>query len=311
MPRMRDERGAVGVVVAILMVPLIGFAAVSIDVAAMYAERQQLQTGADAGALAIAQDCGRGACTASAGTAQTFATSNLQHASSTATVTALSATQVTVRNTGVKQHLFAPVLGIDSSTITASATAAWGSPIGGHRQAAAGRLLVRMAGADRRRIALRHDGPGDLVPDQVRHRLRRPIRQTDSGRVRLARDRRRYVPDHKRDLRPRGAPRWGNSLRPADAAGRFWSPYQGKTLILPVFDDYGGAGRHAWYQVHGYAAFTITGYYFAGQYNSGQSVQRKRSLHQGLLHPPRRPEHHLRLRHDCPTLGASIVRLTQ
>src|ERR1700712_5098129 len=101
--RMRDDRGAVAVLVAILMVPLLGFAAVGIDVAAMYAERQQLQTGADAGALAIAQDCGRGTCGATSGTAQALATSNLRHASSTAAVTALSAAQVTVRNSGIKQ----------------------------------------------------------------------------------------------------------------------------------------------------------------------------------------------------------------
>ena len=136
MQRIRDERGAVGVVVALLMVPLIGFAAIAIDVSAMYAERQQLQTGADAGALAIAQDCGRGACGSTGQTAQTFATSNLNKASSTATVTSLTASQVTVRNAGVKQHWFAPVLGVNSSTITASATAAWGSPDRRDRRAA-------------------------------------------------------------------------------------------------------------------------------------------------------------------------------
>ena len=131
MQRIRDERGAVGVVVALLMVPLIGLAAIAIDVSAMYAERQQLQTGADAGALAIAQDCGRGACGSTGQTAQTFATSNLNKATSTATVTSLTASQVTVRNAGVKQHWFAPVLGVNSSTISASATVAWGSPTGG------------------------------------------------------------------------------------------------------------------------------------------------------------------------------------
>ena len=52
MQRLRDERGAVAVMVALLMVPLIGFAAIAIDVAAMWSERQQLQNGADAGALA-------------------------------------------------------------------------------------------------------------------------------------------------------------------------------------------------------------------------------------------------------------------
>ena len=137
-----DERGAVSVIVALLMVPLLGFAAVAIDVAAMYAEQQQLQTGADAGALAIAQDCGRGACGATHGTAQTFATSNLRNASSAATVTALSAHQVTVRNAGVRHHLFAPILGIDSTVIAASSHRGLGTPGRRHRRAAARSLLV-------------------------------------------------------------------------------------------------------------------------------------------------------------------------
>jgi Flp pilus assembly protein TadG len=122
MQRLRDDRGAVGVVVALLMVPLLGFAAITVDVSAMYAERQQLQTGADAGALAVAQDCGRGACGSPGQTAQRLATSNLTNAASTATVPLQTASQVTVLNTGVKQHWFAPVLGVSSSTLTASAT---------------------------------------------------------------------------------------------------------------------------------------------------------------------------------------------
>jgi Flp pilus assembly protein TadG len=60
--RLKDERGAIGVVVALLMIPLMGFAAIAIDVSAMYAERPQLQNGADAAALAIAQDCAVDSC---------------------------------------------------------------------------------------------------------------------------------------------------------------------------------------------------------------------------------------------------------
>ena len=77
MQRLRDERGAVAVMVALLMVPLIAFAAIAIDVAAMWSERQQLQTAADAGALAIAQDCARGACGDPAETAESLAVANV------------------------------------------------------------------------------------------------------------------------------------------------------------------------------------------------------------------------------------------
>lgn len=53
------ERGAVATVVAILLAGgvLLGFLALVVDVGQLYAERQELQTGADAGALAAAKAC--------------------------------------------------------------------------------------------------------------------------------------------------------------------------------------------------------------------------------------------------------------
>ena len=60
-PRVSDkERGAAAVLVAFSMVVLLGFAALAVDVGAMYAEKTQLQNGADATALAIAGDCAKG-----------------------------------------------------------------------------------------------------------------------------------------------------------------------------------------------------------------------------------------------------------
>jgi len=127
-----DERGAVAVMVALLMVPLIGFAAISIDVAGMYAEKQQLQTGADAAAFAIAQNCNRSSCGDTAQTAQSFSTKNINiHDPSTAAVTSQTSSSVTVRNSGVRQHWFAPVLGVSSTTLSAKATVSWGPPIAG------------------------------------------------------------------------------------------------------------------------------------------------------------------------------------
>ena len=134
MQRLGDERGAVSVVVALLMVALIGLAAVSLDVAGLWAKRQQLQIGADAGALAIAQDCGRGNCGSPGQTAQSLAELSINDGTVTATllnsVTSSSGT-VTVQTSGVRQHLFAPILGVNQTTVTAQATAAWGAPTSG------------------------------------------------------------------------------------------------------------------------------------------------------------------------------------
>jgi Flp pilus assembly protein TadG len=53
------ERGGIAVIVAILMVVMLGFAALAIDVAKLYAERAQLQNGSDAAALMMAQKCAK------------------------------------------------------------------------------------------------------------------------------------------------------------------------------------------------------------------------------------------------------------
>ncbi|HUZ54814.1 MAG TPA: TadE/TadG family type IV pilus assembly protein [Streptosporangiaceae bacterium] len=72
----RDDRGAVGVLVAILIGGgvLFGMGAMVVDVGQLYSERAQLQNGADAGALAVAKTCAQGTCTP--GTAQNYANKN-------------------------------------------------------------------------------------------------------------------------------------------------------------------------------------------------------------------------------------------
>lgn len=73
-----DDEGAVIIWVAIMMVVLFGVGALVIDIGALYVERRQLQNGADAAALAVAQDCAEGECGADGGSAlaQTYANLN-------------------------------------------------------------------------------------------------------------------------------------------------------------------------------------------------------------------------------------------
>lgn len=132
-----DERGAVAVIVALLMVVLPGFTAIVIDVAAMYWEKAQLQNGADAAALGIAQQCAAGECGDISTTATTLAGLNANDGKASA-IPAVAGDSVTVTTSTLTAggenelaHLFAPVLGIDSSEIGARATAGWGSPSSG------------------------------------------------------------------------------------------------------------------------------------------------------------------------------------
>lgn len=131
-----NERGAATIVVAGLMVVLLGFAALAIDVGALYAEKAQLQNGADAAALAIATDCANGNCGDSTATANSFANSNANDGSSGSAVSFPASTTVRVvtnaRDDGSGANsfslYFARVLGMDTATVDAAAEAKWGAP---------------------------------------------------------------------------------------------------------------------------------------------------------------------------------------
>lgn len=56
--RARDEAGAISIIVALLLGPvLLGMGALVVDIGALYADRRQQQTAADAASLAVAHDC--------------------------------------------------------------------------------------------------------------------------------------------------------------------------------------------------------------------------------------------------------------
>lgn len=129
-----NEEGAIAVMVALLMVVLLGVAALVVDLGMVYAERAQLQNGADAAALAIAQDCSLGNCGNPASTARELANQNSNDGASAA-APVLTGNTVTVRTSTLTKdgatavrHWFAPVLGIDATAVSAVAKASWGSP---------------------------------------------------------------------------------------------------------------------------------------------------------------------------------------
>ncbi|MGY5884691.1 pilus assembly protein TadG-related protein [Modestobacter lacusdianchii] len=128
--RLADERGAVAVMVALMLVPLLGFAAIAVDVASLYADREQLRNAADSAALAVATDCARGACANPVATATAALTANAGAADAAGATlrtpdVALTGNTVTVTVSADQAHWFAPVLGIDSTRVTATATATW------------------------------------------------------------------------------------------------------------------------------------------------------------------------------------------
>ncbi|ALV42662.1 hypothetical protein AU252_17125 [Pseudarthrobacter sulfonivorans] len=136
---MDGERGASSVIVAFVLVALLGFTALAVDVGAMYAEKAQLQNGADATALAIAGECAKGinCATAMADEDNRLADGNANdNSSGTFSVTQPTANSVRVETNAQEAGstddsftlFFARVLGHDSAVIHAAGEASWGTP---------------------------------------------------------------------------------------------------------------------------------------------------------------------------------------
>ncbi len=134
--RPRDERGVTAVLVGLLVVVLVGFGALAVDVGNLWVARKQLQNGADAAALAIAQACATNlsspACASGNATATDYAKQNKLGADASHTsgvvvsITRANPGSVSVRTTSTEPSFLAGVLGITSSAVGATATAAWG-----------------------------------------------------------------------------------------------------------------------------------------------------------------------------------------
>jgi hypothetical protein len=143
--RDNKEQGAVSVIVAILLVTLLGFTAIAVDVGVIYSERAQLQNGAEASAIAVAQKCARDAtdaqCSTTSTLAGTLANENALDGMSKVYSIQLDKTARTVsvttsaKETGGADNsvslFFANALGIPTKEIGAQSKAAWGSPKAG------------------------------------------------------------------------------------------------------------------------------------------------------------------------------------
>ncbi len=251
---------------AFLMVALVGFAAIAIDVAGMWSERQRLQTGADASALAVAQDCAHSNCGVPSQTATHLAEQNFGGGKDSDTVAATVLTPsltpqtgtVTVSTTSTSQHLFAPVLGFDSEQISAQATARWGAP---SRGTAA--LPLTFSWCE----WLAQTGGG-----QPSTTVERTIKFTKSSQTSCTGPSNLVVPGGFGWVTPDSGQcsttsaissilnsDTGASV-PSSCTTADFLAVQNKTVLLPIFDQSGGTGRNSWYKIYAYAAFTITGY---------------------------------------------------
>jgi len=129
--RFTDERGAVAIIVALLLVVIFGFAAYTLDTGNTWQARRHLITATDAAALGAANEFAKGhdGC---AGTDDALVAANYTGASvqTCARSSGTGPGYVTVIANHDVDWTFARIFGATGRTITASTTAAWGSPLG-------------------------------------------------------------------------------------------------------------------------------------------------------------------------------------
>lgn len=136
------ERGAAGILVALMMLVMIGAGALAVDAGQIYAERAQLQNGADAAALAGVDLCAESGCTQADANALAAALANSNSNDTKSTVQSVDlsvAGQVSVTtstkdgttNAGFLSKMFASVLNAPAATVGATATAKWLYPTKG------------------------------------------------------------------------------------------------------------------------------------------------------------------------------------
>jgi Flp pilus assembly protein TadG len=259
-----DERGASAVMVAVLMIPILGFMAIALDVGALYAERAQLQNGADSAALAIAQDCANGACGTSAARAAELANDNANDAAANVltpvfptghSVKVTSSTREAGSGAGAISHPFARFIGTDSTTVSATATAEWGSPGAG-----ATTLPIAISYCEFRPSL---DGTLQLIRYdqqlQCAGRDGHPIPGGFGWLERIPGECGSYI-----DLDDATMPSEPGNSYPGTCDATM-STIKGDTILVPIFDGASvKSGPATSYHIYAFAAFTITGWKLSG-----------------------------------------------
>lgn len=265
------ERGAVAVLVAFAMVALLGFAAIAIDTGALYSERAQLQSAADSAALAISQQCSKTrTCTSpelQKPLAQEMADANSNDAASTVSaLTYPTPNSVKVETTtkdgktkaGSLALTFAPVLGIENDTVSASSTARWGSPARGpsvlplafapcnFKLNGAIQVISSHGNADRA-VCSSTSPSGQLLPGGFGWLA------TPAGVCNATVD----IAVHAMMVSDTG-------INLPEGCAAVLTASAGKTVLLPVYGDKNGSGSGGWYKITGWAAFKLLGWNFPG-----------------------------------------------
>jgi Flp pilus assembly protein TadG len=309
------ERGGIAVIVVILMVVLLGFAAITIDVARLYSERAQLQNGSDAAALMIARACAAGApvedC-ASIPSAKVLTLVNgnaLDGLSNIDSITVNKANRTVQVTTGAKETgsstnsvsmFFAQVMGIPSTKVLATSNVQWGTPVKGimalplavaeckfnlslGSQAATEQILEFGSGCGRV-----PGGFGWIASTGTQCGLTISVGQEANASTWFSSD--------------------PGASAPSRCSALDLSQMNNQTVLLPLYDKAAGTGSNAGYFVKGFAAFHVTGYNFASDEWPKESKLKNKTL-RGYFVKFVSISQAIELG-TAPDYGASVVKLT-
>lgn len=277
------ERGGISVIVALLLVVLLGFTAIAIDVGTLYSEKAQLQNGADAAALLVAQKCAKSEadpdCAATSTLAASVLSGNALDGRSNVKSLALDLPNRTVNVTAgaIEQGqepnrvslFFANALGISSTEVTASSRVQWGTP-------SKGRLILPLA-IPLCKLDLMTGSPAGT----------QQVLDFDTGGCGEIPGGFSWIED--------GDGKCGVTLTAGQAndPGIWFTTSTGasvpspctdsdvntlnnQTVLLPLYDVATGNGSGGKYYVKGFAAFYVTGYKFESHsWTSGGTIKNK------------------------------------
>lgn len=279
------ERGAVSVVVALLLVALLGFGAIAVDVGMLYSERTQLQNASDAAALMVAQKCAKNAadtnCSATAPLAAELANKNSVDGLSNVKSIELDKTGHTVRVTsGAKESgeaanqvslFFARIFGMNTTEVNASSTVSWGTPSKGPAilplAIAQCKLDIPPAGTTGAEQVLNQSVNGcGGIPGGFGWIQGTGTATTCAITVTAGASTNSGI--------------WFSSDTGASApslcAAADFTQMNDQTVLLPLYDIATGTGSAGKYYIKGFAAFHVTGYHFASiSWTTGGAVPNK------------------------------------
>lgn len=273
------ERGAVAVVTALLMVVLLAVGALAVDGGMLYAKRAQLQSGADAAALAIAQKCAASLsdpqCTSTSSLATSLAQSNMQAGqagmaslkvdTSGQKVTATTQPLQPGMQPGSVSLFLAQTIGITSAALGATASAAWGSPSSGvtafpltfsvcqvQGQINGGAQLLQDHGSGAN-ASCNYGPSGQVTPGGFGWLTQDP--GSCGATINIAQS-------------EAGGSTGNSGPSNCDAVLQQWITQlqngQKAVVLLPIFTAVNGTGSSAVYTLIGFAAYSIIGWKFSG-----------------------------------------------